>query len=71
MATGTCATNGCAIDMAPPVYVLNNQWGNSGYGSAAITVYDPKHWSCRWDFSPPSDWDVIAYLQSVASPKPK
>jgi hypothetical protein len=62
---GGCASNGCLIDMAPPIYVVNNEWGNSGYGSGSITVSGPTSWSTSWDFNPPSDWMVISYPAAI------
>jgi uncharacterized membrane protein YgcG len=63
--TGTCSANGCIIDMAPPIYVMNNQWGNNGYGSGSITVSSPTAWSTSWDFAPGTDWNVISYPAAI------
>jgi hypothetical protein len=62
---GPCATDGCIIDMAPPIYVANNQWGNNGYGWGSITVTSPTSWSTSWDFASPFDWTVMSYPSAI------
>jgi hypothetical protein len=62
---GTCDTNGCVIDMSPPIYVLNNEWGNNNDGWGTITVDGPTSWSTSWDFAPRSDWAVISWPAAV------
>jgi hypothetical protein len=68
-----CATSQCVLDMAPPNYLFNNDWGNRGgaYGSGSIIVHTPlggagaADWSTAWDYSPRSEWSVISYPSAV------
>ena len=62
---GSCGTNGCVLDMSPTIYVINNEWGNTGVGSGSITVGSQTSWSTSWDYAPSSDWTVISYPSAV------
>ena len=61
----SCGTDGCVLDMSPTLYVVNNEWGNIGYGAGSISSSSPTSWSTSWDYDPPTDWVIMSYPAAV------